>query len=404
MSLNSAQGDNIDWAHAGAIFYFGFATVILIILIIHSFKTFQDICTKGRKSVIKRRKPPKLTPYYKFMNIGTCISIGFAALSVGSSAYSWFAFTDISCDIEKTIVLVSMQAQKTWMYLVFLTRLYTIYQRSAYAYSTKAIIICYVIIILYGILVMIIIGILTDSFVYKYGDPAYPNWCGPGEGLFIIAGSMIYIQDTTVTVAFLCAFLIPLRKILKAVGVSSETQKIVYAAQKTTILTATSTISSLVFPGITAGTGVGLFSGVDLIINPICMILMTAYYPDDLLYKRLCCMCIGCCNKCDKSNNKDSNDYDNDENNKKKRNKNDREVTVTEVTVTKTTTAQTETINTNTNSSVTSIDTMSQLRVAGDKLNPENYNQLDTVNEQNEIPEVTPEPVNNDGQTQNVKI
>lgn len=191
MSLNEQQANNEIWAQIGSIFYFGYASIITLILIIHSVKTFQDLCTKERKSVSKRRNKPTLTSAHKFIHISTCISILCAAISIISSTISWFITNDLYCDIQKTFVLTGIQAQKTWMYLVFLIRLYTVYAQSAFSYSKKSITIWCIIVIVYGIITLTTIAILTTSKVYKYGDNEYPNWCGPGQGLFIIAGGII---------------------------------------------------------------------------------------------------------------------------------------------------------------------------------------------------------------------
>lgn len=211
------------------------------------------------------------------------------------------------------------------------------------------------------------------------------------------------MQDLGVTVGFLCAFLIPLKKLFKSAGPqqTSKLNKIVYAATKTTILTATSTISSLIFPSITAGTGVGLFSGIDLIINPLCMILMTPYYPDNLLYHPLFCICIKLCDKSGKTG-KDIVDDDNNKNDKNDKTK-DLEPTMT---MTVTTTEQSTKSNTNTTTTTTatinssSVDTMSQIRVVGAKTNPNNYQEINAISPALS-PAISPEPPITDIDTDN---
>merc|ERR1712013_238631 len=71
----------------------------------------------------------------------------------------------------------------------------------------------------------------------------------------------------------------------------------VYIGYKFVILTASCTVSTMIMYMIIIGTSLAVFMSIDLTLNILCIYMLTAYYPDDRYYQRLCTLCIGCCAK-----------------------------------------------------------------------------------------------------------
>merc|ERR1712212_24170 len=124
-----------------------------------------------------------------------------------------------------------------------------------------------------------------------------------GAPLEPVTSGMLIIEDMAVCVGFLCAFIIPLRKTLRAVNQTSsvkdhkEIRKIQYLAFKTVILTAVAMLSSFFFITMTTVTGLKLVIGLDPVVNSLCMLMMLSYFPDEQYYQRYCIMCIYCCDR-----------------------------------------------------------------------------------------------------------
>eukprot|EP01084_Bolivina_argentea_P259209 437288_1 len=347
-------------AYGEEIVYYMVTVIMIILTIFHGVKVFQDLNTRERKSVSIRRTKPTLTRSYKFINILTAISIASFAISSFAGSLSSVSVSNIECDAFITTLITSVQIAKTLMYLVFLARLHVVYGESAYYYPMKCISCFGATLLIYGIFVTILIIISVTSVLYTFGKE-YPHFCYSGGGdLFLVLGAFIVIQDIAVAIGFLCAFMIPLQKTLKAVdashGASKITRKIMYAGRKTTILTGTATCSTLLLAIFAVITGIGFITATDPIVNSICMMLMTAYYNDIMYYSKLCCCCIKCCDCCCGSCIGHGSRVDDDDDENKNSNKDKDEPTRTEI-VTK---DETQTV-TNTKS----VDTMSQLRVAG---------------------------------------
>eukprot|EP01084_Bolivina_argentea_P283762 486082_1 len=261
-------------------------TGILIVFIPHSIKLFQDLYTVSRKSVSHRRTKPTINGSYKFIAWMTWCSVFFGLCSQFGNAALYFLITDYHCDVIWTFLLNSQQLSKVCMYWVFIWRLYTIYKRSAYHYSRKCTLCFGVVFIGYAIFIIIIIGVIVTAEVFTYGGPNYPNWCAPGEDVFVVAGGAILLQDFIVAIGFLWAFLRPLKKTIKAVHDNSDdrsnekiTRKIIYAGTKTTIITSFGTFSTIIATLLAIITGIGIFGALDPLFNSYTVILMTAYYP-----------------------------------------------------------------------------------------------------------------------------
>eukprot|EP01084_Bolivina_argentea_P299841 516896_1 len=357
----SSKAEEAGWASAIAYNFFGICMATT--LTIHSIKVYQDLYTKDRRSVAHRRNKPTLTKSYRLVNILTLVSMCCYSMSTFSGIPSPFATSDLDCDISMTMVIMFIQAGKTSMYILFLTRLYTIYEHSAYSYSKKCIGFFTVLNALYGLMMIALSIIIVNAITHVYGHHDYPNWCGSaGEEIYMILATCVVLQDMSGAIGFIIAFMIPLRKTLKAIENSGDgadpkvIRKILYAGTKTAVLTGAATCSTLILLTFTA-TLTGAFSIPDQLVNQICMMLMTAYYPDAVYYQNICCLCIRCCDKRARP-----------ESENEQRLREHQEVSSR---------ADSSTAGTGTKS----VDTMSQLRVAGAGIN-ENKDKPELIDEE----------------------
>eukprot|EP01083_Nonionella_stella_P198309 728203_1 len=69
----------------------------------------------------------------------------------------------------------------------------------------------------------------------------------------------------------------------------------VFVGMKVFVLTSVASITSLIFIFLIILYDIPLFAGIDYVVNSICLCLMSAYYDDDIYYKRICFICVKCC-------------------------------------------------------------------------------------------------------------
>ena len=106
------------------------------------------------------------------------------------------------------------------------------------------------------------------------------------------------------TIGCLIAFLYPLRKTLKIMREANQnintiqsTRKLIFIGYKAFILTAVGTLSTLIWLLTFIIYSFATTVAIDFIINCVCLMLFTPYYPDDKWYQKLCYCCITCCDR-----------------------------------------------------------------------------------------------------------
>eukprot|EP01084_Bolivina_argentea_P283761 486079_1 len=392
MALDAKADTDRNYAIVSAIVYNTFGVINGTLLIVHTYNTISDLCTKERKAVSSRRTKPTIDTKYKSLVICTYLAVFFMTAATITGVTNHFATIDLHCDIPITGLICCIQFSKSWMFTVFCLRLYSIYDQSAFRYSSKCILFFLILIWCYGIMAISITIYLVESINFDYGHPNYPNWCGSAdESIYAIIGALTTIQDLIAAVGFLFAFWRPLRSTFKTMqasdglsgGTNKTQRKILYAGTKTTILTLVATFSTLLFLTLTASMS-GIFSIPDQTINNVCLLLMTAYYPDKKYYQKICCWCIKCCDKRKTENEK----YEETEMSKKTDIEQTVDLSSKDVTQTGSsgTVATSVPSNTNTNTQTKSIDTMSQLKVTGAQMNNNN-----DIHDRDQL-DITPEP------------
>merc|ERR1712228_77082 len=78
----------------------------------------------------------------------------------------------------------------------------------------------------------------------------------------------------------------------------------IYVGIKLLIVTAVCVFTTVLTLSLLSSGHVGYMCAVDVIVNSVCVYLVTAYYPDHLYYERLCYLCLLFCPVKYRSNDK----------------------------------------------------------------------------------------------------
>merc|ERR1719433_2275835 len=71
----------------------------------------------------------------------------------------------------------------------------------------------------------------------------------------------------------------------------------IYVGVKMMIVTSVCVFTTVLTLSLLTSGYVGYMCAVDVVVNCVCLVLMTGYYPDFIYYERLCCLCLRCCPK-----------------------------------------------------------------------------------------------------------
>ena len=71
----------------------------------------------------------------------------------------------------------------------------------------------------------------------------------------------------------------------------------IYVGIKLLVVTSVCVITTVLTLSLLTSGYLGYMCGVDVVVNSVCVCLMTAYYRDDKYYERLCYLCLCCCPK-----------------------------------------------------------------------------------------------------------
>eukprot|EP01084_Bolivina_argentea_P086384 156139_1 len=276
------------YALVGAICYIIYIAIILVAFILNTFKVYQDFFTTERKSVAHLKTKPKLTPVYTAIAAQTEAAILlFLVADIFEASTYRFAGEGNSCDAMQTAAGITYQVAQTFLYLLFLTRLYWIYSTSADPVSLQKIIVYSVILILFNVIIIVAMATIWTSAHHNYYQGQYEdvNYC---DGtLEPITGTLMTIQEIVTTVAFLYAFY---KQLQKTVADPHCKTVVVYAGRQLFIVSAVSMILTAVLIMVTAISDINFIIGADAVINVITLLMLEQYYSGHC-YQKFCCCC-----------------------------------------------------------------------------------------------------------------
>eukprot|EP01083_Nonionella_stella_P279349 950328_1 len=291
--------------------WFMIAAIFMIILtMIHAYNVVLDFFTEERKSLAYRTKKPKLSKSYKFAQYLTLFVLSLYALSsfmyaLEMGSYSWSLQDCINLNNAGGWFLLP---GKGFMYLLFMYRLHICYQKSAYGYSKRLLLTIGWANVAFGFIFEGITTYLSQKYWLYFADTdGFPNPCFPIPGVdwkIQYFGTTMMVWDFSMNVLSLGLFIKPLYKAMKFRDVdgqkveSSMTKNMIRIAIKYTLLSSFASISTSVFWAWTTWWSATYYVvAFDVVVNSVCVMLMTAYYRDEWYYERLC-WCILCCPCC----------------------------------------------------------------------------------------------------------
>eukprot|EP00484_Ammonia_sp_Unknown_P016109 CAMPEP_0197055994 /NCGR_PEP_ID=MMETSP1384-20130603/77116_1 /TAXON_ID=29189 /ORGANISM="Ammonia sp." /LENGTH=340 /DNA_ID=CAMNT_0042489803 /DNA_START=45 /DNA_END=1067 /DNA_ORIENTATION=+ len=233
----------------------------------------------------------------KLIQYGTMITVYFSFFSIIASDMLYFANNQTDCEARWSSILNFQQFGKSFSYLVLLGRLYRYYEGTPFAYTARQLNCIGFVAIVFGfVAIFCIILFPNESEIFFEND--YPSWCQPRTGLFPVAGAIIIVQDITAAVGFF-VLIRPFGTVAEGIAKKEENREkaanAIYHVAKVRVLSMTMLVSTVVFTLLAIITGLGLFGAFDLVITPICLVLMTPHHRYDVCYHRLCCCCLGRC-------------------------------------------------------------------------------------------------------------
>eukprot|EP01084_Bolivina_argentea_P017569 32805_1 len=290
--------------------------ITLILTCIHTYNTISDLCTKSRKSLsgLHKSRIPERTTIYKTLMVLNCAAVILFFLVLGSITmrdivlYCYYTRTTEQYSynniylFNKLTLLVHIWVYwigKLFMWYVFLIKLELAYRGSVYAYSSRTILIVAVVITVHTLVVLIFFTFDQKVTVEISNDEIVVNVYVNIVIICIAMGS-----ELVMNIVYLYAFIRPLQLLMKSMLNHSHNNKhsghsaayFLHIGIKLVVLTsmaAISTICGLIFAAIANGSG--LVGRVDVIINCICLMFNTLYYPNTY-YHATCCLIVKCCN------------------------------------------------------------------------------------------------------------
>ena len=181
---------------------------------------------------------------------------------------------------------------KQSMYFLFLLRLHTAYKSSIYSYNVKHLTIIAVIAAVAVLISIINVLIYTEikGFYYPkfpfavHFNSYYPLW------VLMLAGG----PDAIMSILFIYLFTKPLKMVIRNIGKTAETKdgilELYNTGIKALVLTSMSTLTTLVFLLMLLFTNTLVILPIDSVINCLCMMMITPYYPDKEYYERICAL------------------------------------------------------------------------------------------------------------------
>eukprot|EP01083_Nonionella_stella_P030350 83212_1 len=298
-----------EWYYWEGVVHWSLCFIIVFILTLYQgVYTYQDLRTVQRKSISHRATKPPITKSYTSVLVTVFISLlSFTALSI-VAVFHFFVTDFIDGSTKCTFICIASAATyqigKGSMYIVFFGRIHTVYSKSTYGYKPIFVFILILVVII-ATATILLIQILFNTYEFRYktfsfGD--YAMHCSVNYANFMVM--IVGVFDFVMCFLSAVAFINPLIKVYRSRMQSHEDvhnvaklQKLTDIGQKYMIITSTAVLSTvfvMIWIGVIDTVDVVPY---DVVINCVCMALMTPYYKD-YHYQRLCCCCTRCVRLC----------------------------------------------------------------------------------------------------------
>eukprot|EP01083_Nonionella_stella_P042748 115420_1 len=299
------------------------AVTSLVICFTHLWKFYQDFFTTERKCLDHRRQKPVLDWAYRKGSYLTLATLLFYTTNLVITAFIFS--TSTICSVVPTIVgAFAVFGAKGGLYCTYIFRLHQVFGPCAYGFSHKKLV-CIaisVIVVCVACFVATMLAFLSsDVIIHSDTDDQFPHHCSieMGKTATTFVGGVVILFEISASALAIWGFTRPLNKVVRAVeqtlssknvlddqksAAQQRNEKILYSGYKYKVLVICASLTTYFYIVLfLAGffTLGGIFYLVDYVINPVCLLLMTPYYPSNLYYERLCYLCICCCDRRKKS-------------------------------------------------------------------------------------------------------
>ena len=185
INVQDESEDSIGWGIFYVVFAAIFASIQLVLTIVHSYKVVTDITTKEstkRKILFShRRRAPDLTREYKLINVLTLIAVWAANFYTITQLIKYSSKSGRACSVAIDFQATATTIEKLFLYLVLITRIYVIYKKSVYCYPLNCVIFFAVLLVIYNLWIWIMILLFYHAFNKPFGNgSSYPNYCAEG--------------------------------------------------------------------------------------------------------------------------------------------------------------------------------------------------------------------------------
>ena len=286
-----------------------------VLVVVHAYKVYSDLFTEERVVLNHCCEKPKRTVEYKRLAYLTLLCI-FLFWMYLASVWIMSALTFGSCTKMKAVLIfrsVGFFGGKCTMYLVLVYRLHQTFNSSAYGYNVCKLK-CFVAFFI-GLGTVLFIGTTTFSFTnsvyHDDTDNEYPYYCNIvfDADLVFLIGAGLAVLDFGATIGTMVMFIRSLNLLIKACEKLEQNYneaqkkavcKMVYIGAKYKILVIVSATTTLALLLVFAANLTYIafpMSALVWVSDPLCLVLMTEYYPSDKYYERLCCVCVACCDR-----------------------------------------------------------------------------------------------------------
>eukprot|EP01084_Bolivina_argentea_P182976 315810_1 len=264
----------------------------IALLTIHCYKFIQDLRDKNKNNEYKGKRIPLST----ITNVVTVIVIAsFTIIIVFITLFTVMYLWNDNIYIICSLPVLQMHCcgytfGKGCMYLLFVMRLYSVYHDTTFEfnhYILKASAI-YVIIMTITLTTLGYITIFPIPYTFTFNNKSI-HFC---NGAIPMYTAILFVgNDFFITIISLYAFTLPLRKMIKKLDDGDYCQKashkFKFSSNKITILSLTAVCSTFIGMMFLFFAGSNALLWIDCVVNCICMMLMTPYYPG--VYAKLCC-------------------------------------------------------------------------------------------------------------------
>eukprot|EP01083_Nonionella_stella_P082588 227965_1 len=294
------------------LFAVGYLSKIIGILVasfiatIHAKNVHSDILTVERASISHRKYIPTINIPYKIIAVCVLASAYCFISNMVMSTLSAHSFMFSACRFVAIWGTWHYNYAKMFMYLVFLIRLYVVYNETAHRYNENVLFGMCVFVVCLSTTINVLLTFDIKPSVSHTSGQIIPDAVSCSADLSFYLIPLIALYDLGISIVTAVLFIVPLKRSIKTLHgsgvqinptVANKLNVLIEVGRKNAILAGTAACTTFILMSL-VGMGLSFISSVDFVVNIVCMVLMTPYYPDARYYEKICCGVIQCSKVC----------------------------------------------------------------------------------------------------------